>query len=209
MIGSTKLNIEECAETCAKVFHLFVDTITKIFHDFDAPYIDIQGDGVFALFNQNQPYRALAAAVTVKTFIENDFSIAVKSVEGVGGARMGIDIGTVLVRKIGLKFHDRTDRQNELWAGKTVNMAVKLASESEKGELLVSDRYYSKITDDLVRKSCGCIGEAYYGKKEDLWEEINVETNDKFDFDYAYSLTSQWCQTHGKEFCTNILKLDK
>ena len=207
MIGSTLLSASSHPKTCAKIYHLFSDTITRIFHEFDAPYIDIQGDGVFALFNSDQVYRSLASAVTVKSFFEKFFEPKVKDNTRYG-ALMGIDQGTLLVRKIGLKFMDRSDRQNELWAGKTVNMAVKLSSLSSRGELIVSDRYYKNITNDLVRKSCGCSDGTQYGPKVDLWTELDVTDDDRLDFDIAYILNSHWCPLHGSKYCTDIMNLD-
>ncbi len=207
MIGSTLLSAEKQSKTCAKIYHLFSDTITRIFHEFDAPYIDIQGDGVFALFNSDQIYRSLASAVTVKTFIEEYFEPKVKDMARYG-AQIGIDQGTLLVRKIGLKFMGRSDRQNELWAGKPVNMAVKLSSKASRGEMIVSDRYFSKITNELVRKSCGCSGDNRKGHKENLWTELDVSNDDRLDFSKAYKLESAWCPTHGQEYCLNILDLD-
>ena len=110
-----------------------------------------------------------------------------------------------MVRKIGLKRKDgRTDRQNEVWAGKPVNMASKLASKTTNTELFVSDRFYKLITHDMVRYSCGCPE----NKKNTLWTEVDLTNEDKFDFNKAYKLTSIWCKTHGKQYCEDILKLD-
>ena len=207
MIGSTKLSATKRQKTMARIYRLFTETIIRIFHDFEAPYIDVKGDGVFALFNYNQVYRALAAAVTIKTFVEEEF---IPRVENIGqedekniGAHIGIDRNTLLVRKFGLKKNDdRDDRQNEVWAGKTVNMAAKLASFSKSGELLVSDRFYSQIIDKLVRKSCPCSGTS------ELWKKIDIN-DEKFDFSTIYKLESIWCQKHGAEYCEKILKLDR
>lgn len=207
MIGSTKLSAQKRQKTMAKIYRLFTETIIRIFHEFDAPYIDIKGDGVFALFNYNQVYRAIAAAVTIKTFVEKEF---IPSIENIGeddeknlGAHIGIDRNTLLVRKFGLKKNPgRDDRQNEVWAGKTVNMAAKLASMSKRGELLVSDRYYNQITNKLVRKCCPCSNET------DLWKKIDIN-DDKFDFSTIYKLESIWCRKHGSDYCKEILKLDK
>lgn len=151
MIGSTKLSATTRQKTMAKIYRLFTETTIRIFHEFDARYIDVKGDGVFALFNYNQVYRALAAAVTIKTFVEEEFIPKIGTItdenEKLIGAHIGIDRNTLLVRRFGLKrTEDRTDRQNEVWAGKTVNMAAKLASHSKSGELLVSDRFFNQIT---------------------------------------------------------------
>src|SRR5260370_29437009 len=141
MKGSTQLSAQKHERGTAGAYQLFTGTAVGLFHEFDAPYIDVRGDGVFALFNQDQVYLALAAAVTFKTFADDVFVPRLQEVTNIElGAHIGIDQEVVLVRKIGLKRHiDRTDRQNEVWAGKPVNMSSKLAARPEAGELLVSD----------------------------------------------------------------------
>lgn len=207
MKGSTQLSAENHDKDTASAYQLFTGTAVRLFHEFECPYIDVRGDGVFALFNENQNYRAIAAAVTFKTFAKEVFVPKIKRRTNVSvGSHLGIDQKTVLVKKIGLKRHSgRTDRQNEVWAGKPVNMASKLASIAEDNELIVSDRFFFKLKDNLVLKSCGCPS----GTQTNLWTEKDMSTDPKFDFDKAYSLKSIWCSIHGAEFCDKILELDK
>lgn len=160
-----------------------------------------------ALYDQDQAHRALAAAVTFRTFAKEEFVPLVKDKTGLDvGCHVGIDMRTVLVRKIGFKRHrGRSDRQNEVWAGRPVNMAAKLSSESGDNELLASDRYFKKLTSRYALKSCGCPNDEVV----DLWSEKDVSDDDRFDFDTAYSLGSIWCRRHGQEFCTELLKGDE
>ena len=206
MKGSTKLSAKHHDRSTAGAYQLFTGTAVKLFSAFESPYIDIRGDGVFALFDSNQCYRSLAAAVTFKTFAHEVFTPKIKELTEIDiGCHIGIDQRTVLVRKLGFKrYRGRTDRQNEVWAGKPVNMAAKLASLSGDNELLVSDRYYNNIQDELVRKSCGCPR----GEKNELWSGVSLKEDDRFDFDLAYCLKSNWCTEHGKEYCEKILGLD-
>lgn len=206
MKGSTQLSAQRHERGTAGAYQLFTGTAVDLFHAFNTPYIDVRGDGVFALFNQDQVYLAFAAAVTFKSFADNIFVPRFEKETGIElGAHIGIDQKTVLVRRVGLKKHDdRTDRQNEVWAGKPVNMSSKLAAMGEAGELLVSDRYYNRITHERVRKSCGCPD----GQKTDLWTPVDVKDDPKFDFDTAYCLETTWCETHGEEYCNAIMALD-
>ena len=206
MKGSTQLSAQKHERGTAGAYQLFTGTAVDLFHAFEAPYIDVRGDGVFALFNQDQVYLAFAAAVTFKTFADTVFVPKLKEVTGIElGAHIGIDQKTVLVRRIGLKRNEnRTDRQNEVWAGKSVNMSSKLAAMAGAGELLVSDRYFQHITHERVRKSCGCPG----NKKVDLWTPVDVKEDPKFDFETAYCLKTRWCETHGEEYCNAIMALD-
>lgn len=206
MIGSTKLSASQRPKTMSKIYRLFSQTVVNIFHEMDAPYIDIKGDGVFALFNSDQCYRAFVSAIHIKTFAENEFLPKIKNIindnEKNIGAHIGIDQKTLLVRKIGLKMVDRTDRQNEVWAGKAVNMAAKLASMSSGGELYISDRYYNKINSEFVRYSCPCNSKAF------LWEEKEINDN-KFDFKKIHILKTKWCEKHGEEYSKYILRQDE
>jgi len=206
MKGSTQLSAQKHERGTAGAYQLFTGTAVDLFNELNTPYIDVRGDGVFALFNQDQVYLAFAAAITFKTFADDIFVPRLKEVTGIElGAHIGIDQKTVLVRRIGLKRRDdRTDRQNEVWAGKPVNMSSKLAAMAEAGELLVSDRYYQRISHERVRKSCGCPG----NKKVDLWTAVDVKDDPKFDFETAYCLKTRWCKTHGEEYCNAIMALD-
>lgn len=206
MMGSTRLSAEAQDRSTAGAYQLFTGTAVRLFSAFGSPYIDVRGDGVFALFNQNQPYTALAAAVTFKTFAKVVFVPKIRDKTGVDvGSHIGIDQKTVLVRKIGLKrYGSRTDRQNEVWAGKPVNMAAKLASLSDNDELLTSTRFFTNLKDEHALFTCGCPN----GIKTNLWSEKDLSLDEGFDFQVAYSLKSSWCRKHGQEYCEAILALD-
>jgi class 3 adenylate cyclase len=206
MKNSTKLSASIHERSTSRAYQLFTGTAVRLFDAFEAPYIDVKGDGVFALFNSNQVYRALSAAVSFKTFTEEIFTPTIQKITNLPvGSHIGIDQKTILVRKLGLKRIDgRTDRQNEVWAGKTVNMASKLASIGEAGDLLVSERFYNRITDEYVRMSCGCPNEA----KAPLWSSVDLTENPIFDFTTAFRLRTRWCKKHGAEFCNTIYNLD-
>lgn len=207
MEGSTKLSASLYDKSTAKAYRLFTETATRIFSKFGSSYIDIKGDGVFALFDSDMVYTALAATVTFKTFVAEYFTPMVKDKtnQTIGG-HFGIDQKTVLVRKLGLKrYQGRTDRQNEVWAGRTINMTAKLASLSTSNKLWVSDRYFKNLKDEKAVYSCGCPN----GTKYLLWQKEDLALDSRFDFSTAYSLGSNWCEKHGKSFCANLVKLDK
>jgi class 3 adenylate cyclase len=205
--GSTQLSASNHDNGTAQVYQLFTGTAVKLFSEFESPYIDVRGDGTLALFDSNQAHRALASAVTFRTFAQEEFIPLVKNKTELDiGCHVGIDMRTVLVRKIGFKRHQgRSDRQNEVWAGRPINMAAKLASESKDNELLASDRFFKKLNSRYALKSGGCPN----NEVVDLWHERDVKEDDRFDFDTAYALASIWCKTHGREFCNKLLADDK
>ena len=215
MKGSTQLSASLHDQSTAGAYQLFTSTAVKLFHAFESPYIDVKGDGVFALFNSDQVHRALAAAVTFRTFASEVFKPTITETTKLEiGAHIGIDQKTVLVRKLGLKqVEGRSDRQNEVWAGKPVNMASKLASLGGEGHILVSDRFFRNLSDDHALLSCGCVDDGrYIGIRSSLWFEVKVaQITDKqmFDFDLVYRLNNRWCQNHGDEFCQALLNADR
>jgi class 3 adenylate cyclase len=208
MEGSTKLSATTHERTTANAYRLFTNTAIRIFHHFRAEYIDVKGDGVFALYNEDRPYTALAATVSFKTFVKNEFTPRVQRQTGLTiGGHFGVDQRTVLVRKLGLKaYGGRTDRQNEVWAGKPVNMAAKLASVSSNNRLWVSDRYFKNLQDAKALQSCGCHSG---GEPSPLWTEEDVSNDERFDFDRAFSVGSDWCEIHGKRYCAELVALDE
>jgi len=116
MLGSTQLSASTKESQAAGAYQLFTGSAVALFDQFEASYIDVKGDGVFALFNGSQAYRALAAGVTFKTFSKEEFVPRIKDSTGLTvGCHIGIDQKLVLVRKLGLKrYAERTDRQNEV-----------------------------------------------------------------------------------------------
>jgi class 3 adenylate cyclase len=211
MRGSTQLSATVHDKSTAGAYQLFTATAVRLFDAFESPYIDVRGDGVFALFNSDQVHRSLAATVTFKTFAKKVFTPMLKEKTGLEiGSHIGIDQKTVLVRKLGLKrAGDRSDRQNEVWAGKPVNMASKLASAGGDGDLLVSDRYFEKLSDHRALWSCGCVGGVPSGTRTELWKKhpvTEIGESTMFDFENFYRLVSYWCENHGEEYCLALLK---
>ncbi|NTW13803.1 MAG: adenylate/guanylate cyclase domain-containing protein [Candidatus Moranbacteria bacterium] len=212
MKNSTQLSAQKHDKSTAAIYQYFTDTAVRILDHFGATYIDVRGDGAFGLFDSNRLYHALAAAVSFKTFSANEIGKHIQIEDGKITCHIGIDRKTVLVKRIGLRrSSDGTDKQNEVWAGKPVNMASKLASRGEENDLLISERVFNLFSDDgseLVLKSCGC---GNSGQKTDLWTEEDVSQEPKFDFDKLYKLSNSigWCDTHGKGYCEAILALDE
>lgn len=209
MKGSTELSAAKKDKSTAEIYQFFTNTMVKILSKFGASYIDVKGDGVFGLFNPGLPHTALSAAVTCKTFCEQEFSGKVKAKRKVElGCHIGIDQKTVLVKRVGIEPRDSDDShlRNEVWAGKPVNMSAKLATSVGAGELMVSDRFFRKLTNDHAKKSCSC---GSGSERKSLWEEVDVESEEKFDFKKAYVLRSNWCKVHGREYCQELVRQER
>lgn len=206
MKNSTQFSASSHASTTGKIYTLFTGTAVRIFKKLGASYIDIRGDGVFALFNEDEVHKALASAVTFKTFATEIFipKVLAKKKEFDTGVHIGIDQGNLLVSKIGLKkYKNATDMFNEVWAGKPVNFASKLAGLSNSDEILVSERYYKNIKNNAALYSCKC------SEPTLLWEEVDLSFENKVPFDKAMKLESIWCKKHGAESLEDIIATDE
>ena len=216
--GSTKLNATSGREDAAFAYTYFIRAMTVTLDRFGSKYIDIQGDGIFGLFSgTDSRFRAAACAVTMRTITEEE--VAVRYADDASSswkltAGIGIDHGTLLVRRLGL----RGKKANEVWAGRPVNTASKLSSLEGSNQVVVSERVFAQYerASELRRRallwSCGCSGRSNQGglavaagQTSLLWGRMKVPRNMGLDFAQAYRLKSAWCPDHGAELCEAIV----
>ena len=216
--SSTALSSSVPPEAAAIAYTYFIRAMTVVLEKFSAGYIDIQGDGIFGLFGgQRSMFFAAACAITMRTLIQREVADKFKrdaSVQWDLKAGIGVDRGTLLVRRLGL----RGTKQNEVWAGKTVNMAAKLSSVAGPNQVAVSDRMFAgyegaaRIRQQALIWSCGCSRtnrgrglSAAPGQTSKLWAKQAAPKNLGLDFGSVHTRDSGWCQRHGAEFCETIL----
>ncbi len=217
--GSTALNSDNRPKEAAHAYTYFIKAMTVTLDRFGAKYIDIQGDGIFGLFGgSGSTFSAAAAAITMRTLSERvvaklfDEATSVDWELTVG---VGVDYGTLLVRRLGL----RGTEENEVWAGKPVNVAAKLSSVAGPNEIVVSERVFQQYEEaSNIRKraliwSCGCCNgdlnglglDLLAGETTCLWDEEGAPVHMGLDFDTVFKLQSTWCVKHGAEFCEAII----
>ena len=215
---STELSASEHPRITAFAYTYFIRAMAVILERFGARYVDIQGDGIFGLFSgQGSAFLAAACAVTMRTQVERNVAVRFDqdtSTDWKLTAGVGIDQGTLLVRRLGL----RGTKQNEVWAGKPVNMAAKLSSLACSNQVTVSDRVFaqydraSKLRRRALIWSCGCDDgnqgtglDIPIGQTSCLWTQEPAPRNLGLDFEDLYRLGSPWCEIHGAEFCETIV----
>ena len=215
--SSTELSSTASPRVVAVAYTYFIRAMAVTLERFSAGYVDIQGDGIFGLFSgQGSAYMAAACGITMKTLVEREVSIRFQKdvrTDWKLSAGIGIDQGTLLVRRLGL----RGTKQNEVWAGKPVNVAAKLSTLAEANEIVVADRVFalyehaSRLRQRTLMWSCGCDGgvrgagfDAPIGHTSYLWQQELVPGELGMDFPSIYRLRSLWCVTHGTEFCEAI-----
>ena len=216
--GSTELSANCTPKVVARAYTYFIRAMTVAFKQFGADYIDIQGDGLFGLFSgSGSQFRAATCAIAMKYHLEGE--VAPKfaedtSIDWTLTAGFGIDRGQLLVRRLGL----RGAKENEVWAGKPVNMAAKLSSLAKPNHLVVSERVFahylraSKIRKRALLWACGCDSETQGagfdvppGDTACLWDEKPAPEGLGLDFERIFMTEPVLCEVHDPEFCEALV----
>ena len=216
--NSTGLSAHARPEVAARAYTYFVRAMALVLERFGARYTDIQGDGLFGLFSgPRSVFDAAACAITLRTVtgesVAQRFELEA-SPDWTLSAGVGMDRGTLLVRRLGL----RATKMNEVWAGKPVNMAAKLSSLAGPNEVAVSDRVFQMFDQASTQRrraliwSCGCDGgsrgrglDVGINETTYLWTKEAAPGDLGLDFEFLHRLGSKWCSLHGAEFCETIV----
>ncbi|MDQ2943658.1 MAG: hypothetical protein M3R21_08325 [Candidatus Dormibacteraeota bacterium] len=203
--GSTRLNFSKHANTSARLYEAVTGGLVRMVMPFEPDFVDIQGDGLFALFHGTRRFeRAFCAAVSMKSFgelvlepaIAQQFSDRFPDT----GIKVGMAVGTLVAKNVGV--HGTNE---PVWAGKPVNWASKCAQVADKHQLIVTNGVWNQLKDnDYVVWSCGCPS----GLPQPLWKAVRVEKLPEDEVECRV-LNSEWCPKHGSEFCQAILDGDK
>ncbi len=204
--GSTKLDFKHRPNTSARLYEAVTGNCVRIARRFEPSFVDIQGDGLFALFHGEGAYRrAMCAGITLTSFsrrcVVPRIADSMDERFPTTGLKVGMSAGVLVVKKVGV----RGDMNEPVWAGKPVNWAAKCAQEADANELIATESVYGKFENNhYVRYSCGCQGGQWTGRYSDLWSEVQVETIPDTTV-RCMRLQSYWCGVHGDEVCDAIL----
>lgn len=203
--NSTRLGTGKWAASTASIYEAATGNVANLFDHFSANFMQIQGDGVVAIFwGEGRYERAICAGITVKTFSDD----LVKRLEskwddlvGVTGYKVGIASGRALVKNVGVPRNPAN--QEPIWAGKPVNYASKAAQSADRHELIVTGRVWDKFErNDYIALSCGCKGEP----SDTLWKNVIIDRLPDSDPDRSGRLlVANWCVNCGPGFCNAIL----
>lgn len=206
--GSTKLGVRRYASSVARTYEAITGCGVEIVEAFEPDFVDIQGDGIVALFHGTLAYEhAFCAALTLRTFSERELvpALAQNMPDGYPldtGLKTGLAASTLLVKSVGAEWKE------PIWAGKAVNHAAKCAQAADAHELIVTRPVYDLLkANDFIRYSCRCIslaaklsGTAPHG----IWEAIDVRSLGEKS-KHCCVLRRPWCESCGDEFCAAIL----
>jgi class 3 adenylate cyclase len=212
---SSKLSFKRHVKTMAKIYDYFTQNVVDIMSEegISADYIDIKGDGAFGIFEgKNAVFRALCCALTFKTFFINHIQPKFKDLDENFSCKIGIHTDKLLVKKIGKRINN-----NEVWAGRLVNNASKLASLSKEINLskphpliMISEKVFTLLQDKRNYAILGC-GHGLEGQilnqKISVWKEFKIEDVESVLGDKVHYTESVWCsQGCWQEHINEMLK---
>ncbi len=128
-------------EQVVRVINLCLQELSEAIYEFDGHIDKYIGDAIMAVFgapkaHEDDPERALRAALAMQERLDK-FNQRMSLPETLG-IHMGINTGTVIAGLVG------TERKRSYTVmGDAVNVASRLESVSEKGEVLISEATYS------------------------------------------------------------------
>jgi class 3 adenylate cyclase len=206
--NSTALSLKKHPKTTAQLYEAVTGNAVEIVAKFHPDFVDIQGDGLFALYHGDRAYeRALCAGITLKTFSAHHLVPAIENWEGRGndfpetGLKVGMNAGMLAVKKIGVKSR-YIEWTEPVWAGRPVNWAFKCAQAADANQLVATKSVFGKFDrNDYVTHSCAHLEGDVPAK---LWAPIEVEPLDKYDVP-TMILKTLWCDQCGDKFCQAIL----
>ena len=204
--NSTQLGTGKWAASTASIYQAGTGGIVDIFNKFGADFIQIQGDGAFALFWGDMRYeRAMCSGITIKTFSQDLVGRLEKKWPTMAqtGFKVGVASGRVLVKRIGTPRNPA--QQEPVWAGKPVNYATKAVQSADRHELIVTGSVWDRIeSNDYLAISCGCNNEG--GPSTSIWSDMTIERLPTDDPEReGRRLIAAWCKIHGANYCAAVM----
>jgi len=206
--NSTKLGTGKKAASTASIYQSATGGVVNIYDTFDADFIQIQGDGAFALFWGDLRYeRAACAGITVKTFSLDLAAQIQKKWESTPetGFKVGVASSRILVKRIGTPRNPA--QQEPVWAGKAVNYAAKAAQGADRHNMVITGTVWDHFEkNDYLAFSCSCPP----GPSLGIWENTTIDRLPDDDPDaQGRVLVAGWCSVHGSDYCDAIMAGDK
>ncbi|MDZ7698044.1 MAG: adenylate/guanylate cyclase domain-containing protein [Deltaproteobacteria bacterium] len=140
-----------------EAFHLldrYLSEMTQIVHDHDGTLNKISGDGLLIFFGdplpmKDHPLRAVKMAIAMQQKI-SELKEEWRQYGHELGVGIGVNTGFVTVGNVGSKMH-----RDYTVIGNQVNIAARLESSARAGEILISQRTYSKISEAVEAREVG------------------------------------------------------
>ncbi len=169
MRESTQLPVQFDAEQLVKIYRSYIRTIVQAVRYSNGFVRDFMGDGVLAVFidddNGKSEDKAVHAARYITTAIDKFLNpVLDENLKYRVSCGIGIHTGEISLSKVGMKGKEQDeDSENEFgiaWIGNSTNLACKQCGMVECGTIFINDSTYSSLTNI---------------NKKDVWNPIDVQ----------------------------------
>lgn len=216
---SSKLSAKKHSKVMAKIYEYSTQSVYDILmqKDIKADYIDIKGDGVFAIYSGEKAIeKAFVAGITIKTFFK-EVSSKFKANSINLKCKLSLDIDKILVKRIGSNKY-----QNEVWAGHLINNCYKMMGyvkeirEMNDTDINGNKLYYNKNIFVISEDIYNYLDTGKYKKfailsccenELNLWINKATAEIEEIKGDTVYFTISDWCDKCGETYANNILGL--
>ena len=157
MRESTKLPEQYGAEQLVKIYRSYIRVVVQAIRKSGGVVRDFMGDGVLALFVDNEEGlaedKAVHAARYITTAMDKFLNPVLDSnIKHRISCGIGINTGEVSLSKVGMRGKESDDTsENEFgiaWIGNCTNLACKQSSAVECGTIFISDSTYVNLSND-------------------------------------------------------------
>lgn len=169
MRDSTKLPAQFDAEQLVKIYRSYIRTIVQAVRYSNGVVRDFMGDGVLAVFidddNGKSEDKAVYAARYITTAIDKFLNpVLDEKINHRISCGIGIHTGEISLSKVGMKGKEQDeDAENEFgiaWIGNSTNLACKQCGAVECGTIFINDSTYSALSDI---------------NKKDIWHSVDIQ----------------------------------
>lgn len=157
MRESTKLPEKYSADQLVKIYRSYIRVVVQAIRKSGGVVRDFMGDGVLALFVDNEDGlsedKAVHAARYIATAIDKFLNPVLDSkIKHRISCGIGINTGEVSLSKVGMRGKESDDNsENEFgiaWIGNCTNLACKQSSAVECGAIFISHSTFANLSDD-------------------------------------------------------------
>ena len=156
MRESTKLPEKFNTTQLVKIYRSYIRTVVQAIRYSDGVVRDFMGDGVLAVFIDNEEGKsedkAVRAARYITTAIDKLLNPALdQTIKHRISCGIGIHTGNISLSKVGMKGKEQQDdAENEFgiaWIGNSTNLACKFSGAVGNGSIFISTSTYSELSD--------------------------------------------------------------
>lgn len=158
---STKLPEKYKPEQLIKIYRSYIRTVTQAVRYSGGEVRDFMGDGVLAVFIDNDcgksEDKAVHAARYITTAIDKLLNpVLDKEIKYRISCGIGVNTGEISLSKVGMRGKDQEDDSKQefgiAWIGNSTNLACKQSGTVECGTIFISDSTYIGLSDEAKNK---------------------------------------------------------